>query len=84
MIFPLALVLGNTYLAYVIVLVTVFIAGINTVLGARIDQLCARAMYSVFPGFEADANKLMVQQVGASMVHVVVLCLILSVSGGIA
>jgi len=84
MVFPLALVLGNMYLAYGIVLVTVFIAGINTVLGAQIDQLCARAMYSVFTGFEANANKLMLQQVGASIVHVIILCLILAVFGGIA
>ena len=36
-------------------------------------------MYSVFPDFEAKANKLMLQQVGASMVHAVAITLILIV-----
>jgi len=81
MVYPLSLVLGNTYLAYIIVVVTAVTAGINTVLGARIDQLCTRATYSVFPGFEANAHTLMLQQVGASIVHVVTLCLVLAFYG---
>jgi len=84
MVYPLALVLGNTYLAYIIVLVTAVTAGINTVLGARIDRLCTRATYSVFPGFEAKAHKLMLQQIGASIVHVVTLCLVLAFYGKVA
>jgi 1,4-dihydroxy-2-naphthoate octaprenyltransferase len=76
MTYPLALILGIG-LAYMIVLITAVIAMINTVLGARIDQLCTRAMYSVFPDFEAKANKLMLQQVGASLVHVIAIALIL-------
>ena len=84
MFYPLSLVLGNTYLAYILVLVTVFIAGINTVLGSRIDQLCTRATYSVFPGFEANAHTLILQQIGASIVHVVTLCLVLAFYGKVA
>jgi 4-hydroxybenzoate polyprenyltransferase len=81
MIYPLALILGIG-LAYMIVLITGVIAMINTVLGAQIDQLCTRAMYSIFPDFEAKANKLMLQQVGASMVHVVAITLILVAFSG--
>ena len=83
MIYPLVLVLGNFGLAYILVLATAIIAGINTVLGARIDQFCTRAMYSVFPDFEAKANKLMLQQVGATMVHAVAISIILVVFGRI-
>lgn len=81
MIYPLALILGIG-LAYMIVLITAVIAMINTVLGARIDQLCTRAMYSIFPDFEAKANKLMLQQVGASLVHVIAIALILVAFSG--
>jgi hypothetical protein len=83
MIYPLAVVLDNLLLAYLLCLTTAGIAAINTVLGAEIDQLCTRALYSVFPDFEAKANKLMLQQVGASMVHAVVITVILLVFGGI-
>jgi hypothetical protein len=81
MIYPLALILGIG-LAYMIVLITAIIAMINTILGARIDQLCTRAMYSVFPDFETKANKLMLQQVGASLVHVIAIALILVAFSG--
>lgn len=81
MIYPLAMILGIG-LAYLIVLVTAIIAVINTILGARIDQLCTRAMYSIFPDFEAKANKLMLQQVGASMVHAVAIAVILVAFSG--
>jgi hypothetical protein len=81
MIYPLALILGIG-LAYLIVLATAIIAVINTVLGARIDQLCTRAMYTIFPDFEAKANKLMLQQVGASLVHAVVIVVLLVVFSG--
>ncbi|MDD1718485.1 MAG: prenyltransferase [Methanoregulaceae archaeon] len=81
MLYPLAVILGSMELAYALVLTTAVIAGINTVLGAKIDQLCTRVMYSVFPGFEAKANKLMLQQVGASMVHAVAISIILIASG---
>jgi hypothetical protein len=40
-------------------------------------------MYSVFPDFEAKANKLMLQQVGATMVHAVAISIILVMSRGI-
>ena len=83
MLYPLALILGNVVLAYMLVITTAIIAGINTVLGARIDQLCTRAMYSLYPDFESKANKLMLQQVGASMVHAVAISVILVVFGGI-
>jgi hypothetical protein len=39
-------------------------------------------MYSILPDFEARANKLMLQQVGASLVHVVAITLILVGFGG--
>lgn len=81
MIYPLALIVGIG-LAYLLVLTTAIIAVINTVLGARIDQLCTRAMYSIFPDFEAKANKLMLQQVGASMVHAVAISVILVAFSG--
>jgi 4-hydroxybenzoate polyprenyltransferase len=81
MIYPLALILGIG-LAYLIVLITAVIAMINTVLGAQIDQLCTRAIYSILPDFEAKANKLMLQQVGVSMVHVVAIALILVAFSG--
>jgi hypothetical protein len=81
MIYPLARILGSTELAYLLVLSTAIIAGINTIAGARIDQLCTRALYSVFPDFELTANKLMLQQVGASMVHAVAITLVLVVFG---
>jgi 1,4-dihydroxy-2-naphthoate octaprenyltransferase len=80
-IYPLALILGIG-IAYLIVLATASIAVINTILGARIDQLCTRAMYSVFPDFEAKANKLMLQQVGASMVHAIAIAVIILVFNG--
>ncbi len=82
MIYPLAMILGIG-LAYMLVVATASIAVINTILGARIDQLCTRAMYSAFPDFEAKANKLMLHQVGASMVLAVAMPLILVMFGGI-
>jgi len=83
MIYPLVLVLGNLWLAYILVLATTITAGINTVIGGRIDQLCTRALYSPFPDFEAHANKLMLQQVGVSMIYAVTLCIMLVVFEGI-
>jgi 1,4-dihydroxy-2-naphthoate octaprenyltransferase len=77
MFYPLVLILGSTGLAYLLVLTTAVIAGINTVYGARIDQLCTRALYSFFPDFELTANSLMLRQVGASMVHALALTLVL-------
>jgi 4-hydroxybenzoate polyprenyltransferase len=83
MLYPLALILQNVVLAYLLVIATAVIAGINTVLGARIDQLCTRAMYSRFPDFESKANTLMLQQVGASMVHAIAISALLVAFGGI-
>ena len=83
MIYPLSLTLGSMLLAYLLCLTTAVIAAINTVLGANIDQLCTRALYSVFPDFEAEANTLMLRQVGASMVHAVLIMVILLAFGGI-
>jgi 4-hydroxybenzoate polyprenyltransferase len=83
MLYPLAQILGNMELAYILVLTTAFIAGINTILGAEIDQLCTRAMYSIFPDFESKAHKLMLEQVGASMVHAGAIIIILLVFGRI-
>ena len=83
MLYPLARILGSMDLAYILVLTTAIIAGINTVFGAGIDQLCTRAMYSIFPDFELKANKLMLQQVGASLVHAVAITIILLAFGGI-
>jgi 1,4-dihydroxy-2-naphthoate octaprenyltransferase len=83
MIYPLAIVVGSLFLAYLLCLTTAVIAVVNTVLGAEIDQLCTRALYSVFPDFEAKANKLMLQQVGASMVHAATISVVLLLFGGI-
>jgi 1,4-dihydroxy-2-naphthoate octaprenyltransferase len=83
MIYPLAIVVGSLFLAYLLCLTTAVIAVVNTVLGAEIDQLCTRALYSVFPDFEAKANKLMLQQVGASMVHAATISGVLLLFGGI-
>ncbi len=83
MIYPMALVLGNLWLAYILMLATTITAGINTVLGGWIDQLCTRALYSPFPDFEANANKLMLQQVGVSMAYAVTICIMVIVFGGI-
>lgn len=83
MLYPLARILGSMDLAYILVLTTAIIAGINSVFGAGIDQLCTRAMYSIFPDFELKANKLMLQQVGASLVHAVAITIILLAFGGI-
>jgi 1,4-dihydroxy-2-naphthoate octaprenyltransferase len=83
MIYPLSLILGSMLLAYLLCLTTAVIAAINTVLGARIDQLCTRALYSVFPDFEAKANTLMLRQIGASLVHAVLITVILLAFGGI-
>jgi hypothetical protein len=77
------MVIGNFDLAYMLVLATAIIAGIITVLGARIDQFCTRAMYSVFPDFEAKANKLMLQQIAATMVNAVTISIILVLFGGV-
>jgi 1,4-dihydroxy-2-naphthoate octaprenyltransferase len=83
MLYPLSYILGSMELAYLLILTTAVIAGINTVFGARIDQLCTRALYSIFPDFELKANKLMVQQVGASMVHAVAITVIVLTFGKI-
>jgi 1,4-dihydroxy-2-naphthoate octaprenyltransferase len=82
-VYPLAMILGIG-VAYLLILATASIAVINTVLGAQIDQLCTRAMYSTYPDFEAKANKLMLQQVGASLVHAVAITVILVMFGGVA
>ncbi len=83
MLCPLARVLGSRELAYVLVLTTAIIAGITTILGARIDQLSTRSRYSLFPDFELEANKLMLQQAGISVVHAVAISGILLMFGGI-
>lgn len=81
MLFPLSDVLGRMELAYLLILTTVIIAGITTVYGAKIDQLCTRARYTDFPDFELNANKLMVKQVGASMIHAAAIVTILLIFG---
>ena len=83
MIYPLALILGSIELAYMLVLTSAVFAAINTILGAEIDQLCTRALYSVYPDFEARTNKLMLQQVGASMFHAVAIATIILLYGGL-
>jgi len=83
MIYPLTLILGSFELAYMLGLTSVIFAAINTILGAKIDQLCTRAFYSVFPDFEAKANTLMMQQVGASLVHAVAITAVMLIYGGI-
>jgi 4-hydroxybenzoate polyprenyltransferase len=82
MFYPLALIVG-TGLAYLLILATVSFAVINTVLGAQIDQLCTRAMYSVFSDFEAKANRLMLRQLGVSTAHAAVIAVILVMFSGV-
>jgi 4-hydroxybenzoate polyprenyltransferase len=84
MLYPLALVLGSMQLAYTLVLTTALIAMINTFLGARIDQLSTLASCSPFPDFESEANTLMTNQAGASIVHAVAITVILLVAGMMA
>jgi len=81
MLSPLALVLGNRELAYVLVLTTAIIAGVITVLGARIDQLSTRSRYSLFPDFEREANRLMLKQAGVSVIHALAISGIVIVFG---
>lgn len=83
MVYPLIAILGDVFLAYLLVLISAAFAVVNTVLGAEIDQLCTRALYSVFPDFEARANRLMLQQVGASMVHAVATAAVILIYGDI-
>lgn len=82
MLYPLATILGTINLAYILVLTTAIIAGINAFFGAKIDQLCTRSQYSVFSDFEEKANKLMLKQAGASIVHAVAISIIVLMSGG--
>jgi 4-hydroxybenzoate polyprenyltransferase len=83
MLYPLAWVLGSLELAYMLVLTTALIAGINTFIGARIDQLSTRSQHTLFPDFELIANKLMLKQAGVSIVHAIAISVILLVFGGI-
>lgn len=69
---PLAEVLENPGLAYLIVLVTVITAAVMTMLGAGVDQLFSRARCSAFPDFERIANNLMLVQVGVSTLYALV------------
>jgi hypothetical protein len=64
MIYPLLLLLGSTFLAYLLCLTTAVIAAINTVLGAEIDHRKGRSRSFRIP----RGNTLMLRQVGASMV----------------
>jgi 4-hydroxybenzoate polyprenyltransferase len=82
MLFPLAGILGRTGLAYLLVLTIAILAGITTGIGAGIDQLSTRFLYSRFPDFEKEANKLMVQQAGISVVHAVAVSIIVLLSWG--
>ena len=79
---PLSRVLGNPGLATILVLATITIAVVNTALAVRIDRLCTRAMSSVYPDFEAEANRLMLRQAGTTVIHAVVVSLILLAAGG--
>ena len=82
--YPLARVLGTTGTATILVLTTVIIAVIITALAVRIDRLCARAMNSVYPDFEADANRLMLRQATATVIHAGVVSLVLLATGGMS
>jgi 1,4-dihydroxy-2-naphthoate octaprenyltransferase len=82
MFYPLAPILGSTEEAYLFVVVAVLIAGADAVLGAMIDSLCTRALYTDFPGFESEANRLMLRQVGASVAYTIAVCIIVVVFGG--
>jgi hypothetical protein len=79
---PLARILGSFDSAYILVITTVIVAGINTFLGAGIDQLCTRAQYSTFPDFELKANNLMLWQVGTSLLYAVLIIVTLLIVMG--
>ena len=83
MLYPLARVLGRMELAYMLILTTAIIAMINTIIGARIDQLSTRSLYSLFSDFELQANTLMLKQAGFSIVHAIAISVLLLVFGGI-
>ena len=83
MFYPLSRVFGSTEPAYLLVITTAVVAGIITILGARIDQLTTRSLYSAFPDFELTANNIMLQQVVLSLVYAVVVWIILLVFEGI-
>ena len=83
MLYPLASILGRMDLAYILVITTAIIAGINTILGAGIDQLCTRSRYSPFPDFELKANNLMLWQIRTSLLYAVLIIVILLIFGGI-
>jgi len=83
-ILPLSGILGNAGLAYLLVLVTSSCAGMITYLGARIDQLCVRALNTDFPEFEQDANMLVMQQVGLSVFYTLVMSSMVLLFGRIA
>ncbi|HJX57004.1 MAG TPA: prenyltransferase [Methanoregula sp.] len=80
--FPLAAIIGRTGIAYTLVLTTVILAGITTGIGSGIDQLSTRFLYSNFPDFERDANRLMIQQAGVSVIHAVAISIIVVLVGG--
>jgi len=84
MFYPLAQVPGRPGAAYLLVLITVVIAGADTFLGATIDQLCTRARYTDFPGFESEANSLMLRQVMVSILYSVVISVMVVVFWGMA
>ncbi len=84
MAYPLNRVMGTMTLAATLVLATVVTAAIVTVLGVKIDRLCTRARNTVFPAFEAEANRLMLRQAGITIVYAVLVSLILLAGGGMA
>ncbi len=75
--YPLTRVLGNTELSSALIVCTVLFALVNLTYGTRIDQLCTRSLHAPFPEFEAQANRLMLQQVIASLLFVVVITVLL-------
>jgi 4-hydroxybenzoate polyprenyltransferase len=79
MVWPLAGIIGPA--AYAICAATALVAGINMLLGIRVDRLCTRAVHEAFPEFEARAHRLTMRQVQASLVHVAALSAVLLVLG---
>ena len=81
--FPLTWILGTSVLAYDLVLVTIITGVVITILGARIDQLSTRVIYSDFPDFELKAHKLVIRQIRVSLINAIAVAAILIASGGI-
>ncbi len=80
--FPLAGIIGRIGIAYTLVLTTVILAGITYRYRVGNSRLRLPFPVSRFPDFERDANRLMIQQAGVSVIHAVAISIIVLLVGG--